>query len=189
MISPLIPFANQLTGWDETIRNPQRKGSEPGQATSTWGWISALFSRYNQKASEVDHAKHPKRPGGLYNAMISPLIPYAIRGVLWYQGEENVRRAYQYRTLFPLLIRNWRDAWGQGRFPFYFVQLANFGATSEEPSESIWAELREAQSMTLALPNTGQAVAIDIGNANDIHPMNKQDVGRRLARIALTNTL
>lgn len=124
-------------------------------------------------------------PSGLYNAMINPLIPYAIKGAIWYQGESNADRAYQYRTLFPTMITNWRDDWEQGDFPFYWVQLANFGASNADPVESDWAELREAQSMTLDLPNTGQAVTIDIGDTVDIHPKNKQDVGKRLALIAM----
>jgi sialate O-acetylesterase len=125
------------------------------------------------------------RPAGLYNAMIHPLVPYAIRGAIWYQGEANAGRAHQYRTLFPLMISDWRQAWGQGDFPFYWVQLANYMERKDDPGSSAWAELREAQSMTLKLPNTGQAVIIDIGETDDIHPRNKQDVGRRLARIAL----
>ncbi|MFH1744267.1 MAG: sialate O-acetylesterase [bacterium] len=123
-------------------------------------------------------------PGVLYNAMISPLLSYPIQGAIWYQGESNASRAYQYRTLFPLMIRDWRGKWGQGEFPFLFVQLANFLEPKSEPNESAWAELREAQLMTLSLPNTGMAVAIDIGEAKDIHPKNKQDVGKRLALAA-----
>jgi sialate O-acetylesterase len=118
--------------------------------------------------------------------MINPILNYSIGGVIWYQGESNAGRAYQYRKAFPLMIQDWRSHWKQGDFPFYFVQLASFDAnhgTSE--SGSAWAELREAQSMTLALPNTGMAVTTDIGEANDIHPRNKQDVGKRLAAIAL----
>ncbi|MCM8767173.1 MAG: sialate O-acetylesterase [Candidatus Omnitrophica bacterium] len=126
----------------------------------------------------------PHRPGNLYNGMIAPLIPYAIKGVIWYQGESNVGRAYQYRKLFPVLIHNWRESWGQGDFPFLFVQLANFMQVKSEPEESAWAEMREAQMMALSIPNTGMAVTIDIGDANDIHPKNKQDVGYRLALIA-----
>ena len=124
----------------------------------------------------------------LYNAMIHPLIPYGIRGVLWYQGEANADRAYQYRTAFPLLITDWRQQWGEGNFPFYFVQLASFNsANGNSTTGSTWAELREAQLKTLSLPATGMAVTIDIGESNDIHPKNKQDVGRRLAAIALNN--
>ena len=128
---------------------------------------------------------HSHAPGGLYNAMIAPLLPYAIRGAIWYQGESNASRAYQYRTLFPLMIRNWRHDWGQGKFPFYWVQLANFRARKDDPGDSDWAELREAQSMALKLKNTGEAVIIDIGEAGNIHPRNKQDVGKRLAVWAL----
>ncbi|MCA9038790.1 MAG: sialate O-acetylesterase [Planctomycetaceae bacterium] len=131
------------------------------------------------------NANHPHRAASLYNGMIAPLVPFAIQGAIWYQGESNASRAYQYRTLFPAMITNWREKWGQGDFPFYFVQLANFRKVEEEPVESDWAELREAQSMTLSLPNSGQAVIIDIGEADDIHPRNKQDVGYRLAQIAL----
>ena len=124
-------------------------------------------------------------PTLLYNGMIYPLVPFAIKGVIWYQGENNAGRAYQYRTLFPAMINDWRNNWGEGNFPFLFVQLANFMAAKDEPSQSAWAELREAQSMTLVLPNTGMALAIDIGEAKDIHPKNKQDVGKRLALSAL----
>lgn len=127
----------------------------------------------------------PNRPTVLYNAMLEPLMPFAIRGAIWYQGESNAGRAYQYRELFPTMIQSWRTNWGQGDFPFYFVQLANYMQVRDIPVESAWAELREAQSMTLSLPNTGQAVIIDIGEADDIHPRNKQDVGKRLALIAL----
>lgn len=128
-------------------------------------------------------------PTLLYNAMINPLIGYAIKGVIWYQGENNAGRAYQYRTAFPLLINDWRKRWGQGDFPFYFVQLASWkAANGNSNSGSSWAELREAQAMTLALPNTGMAVTIDIGETGDIHPRNKQDVGKRLAAVALNKT-
>ncbi|MHC0439357.1 sialate O-acetylesterase [Flavobacterium sp. 3-210] len=127
-------------------------------------------------------------PSLLYNAMVNPLIPYAIKGVLWYQGETNVWRANQYKKAFPLMITDWRTKFKQGDFPFYFVQLSTFdefGGNSKKGSR--WAELREAQSETLKLKNTGMAVTTDIGNAKDIHPTNKQDVGLRLAAIALNN--
>jgi sialate O-acetylesterase len=131
---------------------------------------------------------HPYSPTGLYNGMIVPIMPYGIRGAIWYQGESNAGRAYQYRTLFPAMIKNWRDVWGQGDFAFLFVQLANFMQARPEPGQSEWAELREAQLMTLSKPSTGMAVIIDIGEANDIHPKNKQDVGKRLALWALAKT-
>ncbi|MGA2679501.1 MAG: sialate O-acetylesterase [Sedimentisphaerales bacterium] len=131
---------------------------------------------------------HAYSPMGLYNGMIVPILPYGIRGAIWYQGESNAWRAYQYRTLFPAMIKNWRDAWHQGDFPFLFVQLANYMEPEPQPVESDWAELREAQLMTLSsVPNTGMAVTIDIGEP-DIHPKNKQDVGKRLALWALAKT-
>jgi sialate O-acetylesterase len=120
----------------------------------------------------------------IYNAMIAPLVPYTIAGGLWYQGESNAGRAYQYRKSFPLLIESWRKDWGY-EFPFLFVQLATYGPFQNSNQGSDWAELREAQTMTLSLPKTGMAVTTDIGNPNDIHPTNKQDVGHRLALSAL----
>ncbi len=123
-------------------------------------------------------------PTGLFNGMIAPIARYSIAGAIWYQGESNASRAYQYRKLFPAMIRCWREAWGQGDFPFLWVQLANFMKRQPEPGDSAWAELREAQTMTLSLPKTGQAIAIDIGEADDIHPRNKQDVGIRLCLLA-----
>ncbi|WDF63287.1 sialate O-acetylesterase [Flavobacterium sp. KACC 22763] len=127
-------------------------------------------------------------PSLLYNAMVNPLVPYAMQGVLWYQGEANVWRAAEYKKSFPLMINDWRTKFKQGNFPFYFVQLSTFdefGGNSQKGSR--WAELREAQSETLKLPNTGMAVTTDIGNAKDIHPTNKQDIGLRLAAIAMNN--
>lgn len=127
-------------------------------------------------------------PSLLYNAMLKPLIPYAIEGVLWYQGESNSSRAQQYKKAFPLMINDWRKKWNQGNFPFYFVQISSYNANNgNSNSGSMWAELREAQSQTLKLPNTGMCITTDIGNPIDIHPTNKQDVGKRLAAIALKN--
>jgi sialate O-acetylesterase len=137
----------------------------------------------------------PRRPEAaqnagtyLYNGMIAPLARYAMRGVIWYQGESNTPRAWQYRTVFRLLIRDWRTKWNEGNFPFYFCQLANRGQKSVSIVESNWAELREAQSHALEEPNTGQAVLIDIGEADDVHARNKREVGARLARLALART-
>lgn len=125
-------------------------------------------------------------PTLLFNAMLNPILNYSIRGALWYQGESNAGRAFQYRKAFPLMIQDWRTHFKQGDFPFYFVQLASFNAANGNSKlGSTWAELREAQTMTLSLANTGMAVTTDIGEANDIHPRNKQDVGKRLAAIAL----
>lgn len=127
----------------------------------------------------------PWRPSELYHGMIAPLIPYAIKGVIWYQGESNAVRAEQYRTLFQDLIRNWRRDWGQGDFPFLAVQLAPFMAIKDEPGESAWAELREAQMLAMRqLPKVGVVVTTDVGDPNDIHPVWKKPVGERLALAA-----
>jgi sialate O-acetylesterase len=124
------------------------------------------------------------KPLGLYNAMIAPLLDDRIKGVVWYQGESNADRPLEYRELFPALIRDWRSDWHEGDFPFLFVQLPNFMEARAQPSESNWALLREAQLKTLSLPNTAMAVTIDIGEWNDIHPLDKKDVGKRLALAA-----
>ncbi len=124
------------------------------------------------------------QPLGLFNGMIAPLLDYTIKGVIWYQGESNVGRAREYQKLFPALIADWRQKWKQGDFPFLFVQLANYLQPQEQPSEGGWAELREAQLKTLGVPNTAMAVAADVGEWNDPHPLNKKDVGERLALAA-----
>ncbi|MBN1415754.1 MAG: sialate O-acetylesterase [Bacteroidales bacterium] len=121
------------------------------------------------------------KPLGLYNGMISPLLNYSIKGAIWYQGESNTGRPLEYRNLLPALIRDWRNSWNQGNFPFLYVQLANFMKAKDQPSESQWALLREAQLKTLSVPNTAMTVIIDVGEWNDIHPLNKKDVGKRLA--------
>jgi sialate O-acetylesterase len=124
------------------------------------------------------------KPLGLYNAMIAPLLNHAIKGVIWYQGESNTKDPAEYRKTFPALIADWRNQWNQGEFPFLYVQLANFMEARDLPSDSRWAELREAQLKTLRVPRTGMAVAIDLGEWNDIHPLKKKDVGERLALAA-----
>ncbi len=129
-------------------------------------------------------------PGVLHETMLAALAPFAIRGAIWYQGESNTRRAYQYRTLFPALIQDWRRTFGQGAFPFLFAQLSSYHRAAPEPGgrgEDEWPELREAQQLALKLPNTGMAVTIDVGDRNDIHPRNKQQVGRRLSLVALSS--
>ncbi len=161
-------YEEDVEKWKEAVKKAKDGGKKPPRRPR------APFGPAN-----------PHSPAGLYNAMIAPLIPYGIQGAIWYQGESNAGRAYQYRKLFPAMIKNWRNDWGQGDFPFLFVQLANFMAVDSEPVDSAWAELREAQLMTLALANTGMAVIIDIGEADNIHPKNKQDVGKRLALWAL----
>lgn len=154
---------------------------------------NSVISLVGEWRFQVIDVKSEVSPNGypslLYNAMINPLVPYAFQGVLWYQGEANVHRAEQYKKAFPLMISDWRKKWKQGDFPFYFVQLSSFdefGGNSNKGSK--WAELREAQTYSLeTVANTGMAVTIDIGNAKDIHPTNKQDVGMRLGAIALNN--
>ncbi len=122
-------------------------------------------------------------PAGLFQGMIAPMLPYAIKGVIWYQGEANANNPTPYQQIFPALIRDWRRQWNND-FPFLYVQLANYMESKPYPTESNWAKLREAQLKTLSVPNTGMAVIIDIGEWNDIHPLNKQDVGKRLSLLA-----
>jgi len=181
-----------LARYDDTVAKYPQAKKEHEQKVIEWKKAVEKAKAEGEKMPRRPGAprgpEHPHSPAGLYNAMIAPLIPYGIGGAIWYQGESNAGRAYQYRTLFPVMIKNWRKDWGQDDFPFLFVQLANFRAVNPQPTESDWAELREAQLMTLALPNTGMAVIIDIGEANNIHPKNKQDVGKRLALWALAES-
>lgn len=165
-------FAEKLAAWKKQAEEARAAGKQPPP----------------QPQGLEQQMRNQHRPANLYNGVLKPIIGYGIRGAIWYQGESNAGRAYQYRDLFPLMIQNWRDDWGQGDFPFYWVQLADFFAEQPQPGNSNWAELREAQTMTMAkLPKTGEAVIIDIGEGKDIHPKNKLDVGKRLARWALAN--
>jgi len=163
-------------------------------AGDTTGQINLAGEWVYQKARELKllpqapvPSNNANRPMIIYNAMINPILPFTIKGVIWYQGESNADRATQYRQLFPLLINDWRQKWGEGNFPFYFVQIANYAAADQGPVAD-WPALRDAQLSTLGLPNTGMAVTIDIGDANRIHPQNKQETGRRLALIARAKT-
>lgn len=124
-------------------------------------------------------------PASLFNAMINPLIPYGIKGVIWYQGEANTSLADEYRALFPTLIRDWRSRWGQPEMPFLWVQLANHGRKQTLPVEGGWARIRESQTMALALPNTGMVIITDTSTDGNLHPPEKQPVGQRLALAAL----
>lgn len=154
----------------------------------TWKYKVGYSGPVTPAMRSLDEASlNQNSPTALYNAMIHPLLPFRIAGAIWYQGESNRERSMQYRTLFPAMITDWRTQWGQGNFPFYFVQIApyNYG-NSDHPLSGF---LREAQMMTLkAVPNTGMAVTMDIGEKDDIHPRNKLDVGNRLALWALANT-
>ena len=163
-------FQAQLEAWEKAVKEARAAGKQLPQ----------------RPRNPADVLTGNARPGNIYNGVLKPTIGYGIKGAIWYQGESNASRAYQYRDLFPLMIQSWRDEWGQGDFPFYWVQLADFKAEQPEPVESDWAELREAQTLTQTkLKNVGQAVIIDIGEGKDIHPKNKVDVGKRLARWAL----
>lgn len=162
-------------------------------ATAVGNWKKALESWQKEKASAEQagqpfNKRAPGQPwngGELYNGMIAPLLPYTIKGAIWYQGESNAGRAEQYRTLFADMIRNWRRDWGQGDFPFLCAQLAPFMAVRDQPGDSAWAELREAQLLaTQVLPKVGMAVITDVGEEKDIHPRKKQPVGARLALAA-----
>jgi len=176
-----------LEHWEQVEKNyPQdKKAHEEWQAAASKAKAEGKTSPHEPRNPDWDMHGN-SRPGNIYNGVLLPTIGYGIRGAIWYQGESNAGRAYQYRNLFPLMIQTWRDLWGQGDFSFYWVQLADFMNERTEPAESAWAELREAQTMTMKkLPHTGEAVIIDIGEGKDIHPKNKEEVGLRLARWAL----
>lgn len=184
-------YAELMKKWEDLEKNQEKGKAEFEKRLARWreevARARAENKRPPRRPSSLDQLMSGNaRPGNIYNGVLKPTIGYGIRGVIWYQGESNAGRAYQYRDMFPLMIKSWRDEWGQGDFSFYWVQLADFMNESPEPRESSWAELREAQTMTMdRLPKTGQAVIIDVGEGRDIHPRNKQDVGMRLARWAL----
>lgn len=168
-----------------------------GLIHTSWGgtraeaWTSRdvldRHATYKNEAKAGDKL-NPNVASVLYNGMIHPLLNYTIKGAIWYQGESNAGKAYAYRELFPMMIQNWRKDWQQGDFPFYFVQLAPWLSAAKEPGDSSWAELREAQLMTLKLPKTGMAVITDLGHEMDIHPTPKRPVGERLSLVARAKT-
>jgi sialate O-acetylesterase len=167
-VSELTAFREALDPYLQAVQQARQEGKELPRPPA--------FPKYPEDQNS---------PSTLYNGMIVPLQPYAIRGAIWYQGESNAGRAVQYQTLFPAMIRNWRADWGEGDFPFFFVQLAPFMKIAAEPQESAWAELREAQRLTaLTVPHTAMAVITDVGEENDIHPRKKEPVGARLALAA-----
>jgi sialate O-acetylesterase len=175
-------FANVMAQWKQTEATYDHE-----KAMEAWRAKAEEAKAAGQPAPRApsDLLRGNARPGNIWAGVLHPTIGYGIRGTIWYQGESNAARAYQYHDLFSLMISEWRKAWGIGDFPFYWVQLADFKAEKAEPGDSDWAELREAQTQTLALPNTGQAVIYDIGEGRDIHPRDKQNVAKRLARLAL----
>jgi len=188
----------------------EKTGIPIGLIHSSWGgtiieaWMSrralAPFAEYTTKIEKMQHpdpqdkmykslTEGPNRPTVLYNAMVKPFVDFKIKGAIWYQGESNAdSKDAPYQQLLPALIKDWRQQWNNEKMPFYFVQLANYKEKKTSPQPSSWARLREAQRQTLRLPYTGMAVIADIGDAEDIHPKNKQDVGKRLGWIA-TNQL
>jgi sialate O-acetylesterase len=186
-VDKVSAFAPITERWNGIVANyPETKAAYDKKVADWKAKKDKGEAKDKKKPRAPQGPTHPHRISSLYNGMIHPIVPYGIKGAIWYQGESNASRAFQYRTIFPAMIEDWRAKWNQGEFPFYLVQLANFRARVEEPTpDSDWAELREAQLMTLALKNTGMASAIDIGEADDIHPRNKQDVGKRLARWAI----
>jgi sialate O-acetylesterase len=162
-------YAAALAKWKEDAEKAKTAGRPaPRAPQSPEAWLSGNA-----------------RPGNIFNGIVHPTLGYGIKGVVWYQGESNAGRAAEYGALFPFLIEQWRKEWAQGDFPFYWVQLADFMQEPAGPGDSTWAELREAQTKTLKLPKTGQAVIIDLGEGKDIHPRNKHDVAARLVRWAL----
>jgi sialate O-acetylesterase len=189
-----------------TISDWDNYGTGPMKATADWKEVTVLFKNLKQQgwgvqenltldkitgfsiSTMTDLVDPPRPPSGLYDGMITPLINYRIRGAIWYQGESNTDRAFQYRSLLPAMIRGWRTAWKEQDFPFLIVQLPNQGH-SPEFADSWWAELREAQLFTVRnVPNTGLAVTIDVGEAGNLHPPRKEEIGQRLALWALATT-
>lgn len=174
-----------------------RKSEETHQSEKAREALAAAMEQYKEAVAKAkaegkstppppaDWLQGNKRPGNIFAGVVHPTLGYGMKGVIWYQGESNASRAWEYRQLFPYMIEQWRKEWNQGDFPFYWVQLADWRAEVNAPRESDWAELREAQTRTQALPNTGQAVIIDLGEGKDGHPKNKHDVAARLVRWAL----
>jgi sialate O-acetylesterase len=182
-------FAQQ----EKTVRAKPEEKTSYETALATWEKARADAKAAKQAFSTPAPKAPAGLPGprtaaGLYNGMINPLVPCALRGAIWYQGEANADHAAQYPPLFAALITGWRKQFAQGDFPFYWVQLPNLERKDRDPAHPSWAALREVQTQTLALPNTGQAVTIDVGEAKNLHPKNKKTVGQRLALLALART-
>jgi len=175
-----------------TVKREADLSSEKGKADFAKSVADYKVAAEKAKAEKkvaprapVDWLTGNARPGNIFAGMVNPTLGYGMKGVIWYQGESNAGRAFEHEQLFPFLIEEWRKEWGQGDFSFYWVQLADYMAEKPAPGESAWAELRETQTKTQKLANTGQAVIIDLGEGRDIHPRNKHDVAARLVRWAL----
>ena len=193
LLNKLPAAAPYMAQWKQTEANYDHEKTMATFEARLKKWQTAVAAARKAGKPLPQRPRNPRnpltgqhRPANLYNGVLKPIIGYGIRGAIWYQGESNSARAKAYRDVFPLMIQNWRDEWGQGEFPFYWVQLADFRDEQPEPLDDNWAELREAQTMTLdRLKNTGEAVIIDAGEGRDIHPRDKQTVAKRLARWAL----
>ncbi len=185
----LRPTVERTKIWDE---ERPRVRVEYDESLKKWRAESdkarAAGARPSPSPAVPDALREYRIASSIYDGMIAPLIPFFIRGAIWYQGESNEARAQQYGILLPTMIRAWRERWGEGNFPFGIIQLPNYRAPKPEPADEAWSFLREAQRITaLNSPNTGLIVTIDIGEAHDIHPKNKLDVGKRMARWALVD--
>ncbi len=178
-----------FTGFPDQMRLSVMDGDPPGSIPLAGEWMEKVESKVDT-AETPPHMPlgpgSPEAPGGLFNGMIAPLTNYGIKGVIWYQGESDADHPSRYKLEFATLIHDWRQKWGQPNLPFYFVQLANYKPRLDYPADSDWAQLRESQAYALKLPHTGMATAIDIGDADTIHPLNKREVGRRLSLVALS---
>ena len=186
----LKPGKNVITIWVEDTGGGGGLNEDPDNFylqlgnSKTWLKVEARFKILIPKeniAPGINYASMQNQPGVLFNAMIAPILPYNIKGVIWYQGESNVPQHKEYRTLFPSLINGWRKRWKQPELPFLFAQLSSYNPQITEPVLSDWAYLREAQSYELQLPQTGMVVTIDVGDRTDLHPKRKKEVGNRLA--------
>ncbi len=184
---PRFKLLMEATAKQETTLESAKGKADFELAVANWK-IAAAKAR----AEKTEMPRQPDnwlagnpRPGNIFAGVVYPTLGYGIKGVVWYQGEANAGRAYEYKSLFPFLIEQWRKEQGQGDFSFYWVQLADYMAEKPNPGESAWAELREAQTQTMKLPDTGQAVIIDLGEGDNIHPRDKHDVAARLVRWAL----
>ena len=183
--------ATILERWQKVLSDYPEKVAAFEKAKSAWEAEKAVAKKQGtpfkrQCPLPPSGPGSPQTPSGLYNSMIHPLVPLALRGVIWYQGESNTKTSRAYRSLFPSLIQSWRKAFSCSNLPFYWVQLPNYNMGTEYGDD--WAGVREAQALALALPDTGMAVTLDIGDGSNVHPNNKAEVGRRLARVALSGT-